>query len=91
MGSKEELTASAEKCENSLATSIILTQQAGILEDKQAEKTIFLGTEKEKNTIIKTNILGKLRTSKIPLQDIFLFNENKPCKAELWEELIQQR
>ena len=91
MGSKEELTASTEKCESSLATSILLLQQSGILDSLQAERTIFLGTEKEKNTIIKTNILGKLKTGHTPLQDIFLFSEDKPCKAELREELIQQR
>lgn len=91
MGSKQELTASTEKCENTLATSIILTQQSGILEEKRAERTIFLGTEKEKSIIVKTNILGKLRKSHTPLQDIFLFPENKPCKIDLWEELIQQR
>ena len=91
MGSKAEITASAEKCESSLATSIILLQQSGILNALQAERTIFLGTEKEKNTIIKTNILGKLKTGYTPLQDIFLFPEDKPCKAELREELVQQR
>jgi hypothetical protein len=91
MGSKQELTASTEKCESSLATSIILTQQSGILDNSRAERTIFIGTEKEKNTIIKTNILGKLKTTHTPLQDIFLFPEDKPCKAELWEELVQQR
>ncbi|MCX6822450.1 MAG: class I tRNA ligase family protein [candidate division SR1 bacterium] len=91
MGSKEELIASTEKCESSLATSILLLQQSGILDALQAERTIFLGTEKEKNTIIKTNILGKLKTGHAPLQDIFLFSEDKPCKAELREELIQQR
>ncbi len=91
MGSKKELTASSEKCESSLATSIILTQQSGVLEDLRAERTIFIGTEKEKNTIIKTNILSKLKTTHMPLQDIFIFPEDKPCKAELREELIQQR
>ena len=90
MGSKQELTASTEKCESSLATSIMLTQQSGVLDDARAERTIFLGTEKEKSTIIKTNILSKLKTTHIPLQDIFLFPEDKPCKAELREELIQQ-
>lgn len=90
MGSKEPLTASTEKCENSLITSIMIAQQSWVFEEKQAEKSIFLWTEKERNTIIKTNILSKVQKKHIPLQDIFIFEEHKPCKPGVIGELLQE-
>lgn len=87
VGSKKTLTASTEKCETTLATSILLLQQ---IENKGmvAEKTIFLWGEKEKTLGMRTLVLEKKEKA---VQDIFIFPENKSCPEKKRDEILQQR
>lgn len=88
---QEDMKPSEEKIDNNLAMSILLLDYAGVISGKQAEKTIYIGEEKEKNIIIKTCILSKILSKQLPVQKVFLSPNSKTRSKEIRNEMIEKR